>query len=545
MKRIMTFTGWLVMAATFIAGITACTKENNTIDDSVPMETPTTYTLTVEATKGDSITRALTLEGKTLNATWTEGDVVYVQKESGGTALTLGSLKATNVRDGGLTCTLTGKLTTLPDIYEELKLKYQLGTYGTQKGTLEGIAAKHDAAVATIIVANKPVEERTITATGVANFVNQQAIVKFSLKRPDGTTPFAATSLNVKYGSNTYKVMPDAAMSELFVAIPGNSATISLVATDGTDTYFYKKDGVAFSNGQYYAIGVTMKRGNVDLAAATGDVTLKKGDIAYGTLSGNYEVSIEDKAEVTLNAVNIAGTTGSDEEPSGWAGITCKGTATINIYGTNTVRAFYQYYPGILIPSDKTLTIQGDGALDVSSFSGAAIGGGCVLNPDTPINCGNIVIKGGTITAQGGDNSAGIGSGWTSSCGDITISGGTITATGGKFSAGIGTGMDGICGNISISGGIVTASGMKSSAGIGTGHRGSCGDITITNKVTSVTAYRRESTDFTIGKSIDNNNSFICGKVKIGGTTYYSDSTFKNDGKTYLASNPFVYEPTQ
>lgn len=102
----------------------------------------------------------------------------------------------------------------------------------------------------------------------------------------------------------------------------------------------------------------------------------------------------------------------------------------------------------------------------------------------------------------------------------------------------------GTCGDITISGGIVTAWGMKSSAGIGTGLRGSCGDITITDKVTSVTAYRRESTDFTIGKSIDNNNSFICGTVKIGGTTYYS-STFKNDGKKYLASNPFVYKPTQ
>ena len=545
MKRIMTFTGWLVMAATFIAGITACTKENNTIDDPVPMETPTTYTLTVEATKGDSITRALTLEGKTLNATWTEGDVVSVQKESGGSALTLGSLKATNVRDGGLTCTLTGELTTLPNVNDELTLKYQFGAYGTQKGTLEGIATKHDAAIATIIVANMPVEERTITATGVANFVNQQAIVKFSLKRPDGTTPFAATSLNVKYGSNTYKVRPDAAMSELFVAIPGNSATISLEATDGTDTYFYNKDGVTFTNGQYYAIGVTMKRGNVDLAAATGDVTLKKGDIAYGTLAGDYKVSIISGAEVTLNGVNIAGTTGSYVEPSGWAGITCKGTATINIYGTNTVRAFYQYYPGILIPSGKTLTIQGDGALEVSSFSGAAIGGGCVLNPDpetpdTKINCGNIVIKGGTITAQGGDYSAGIGSGWTSSCGYITISGGTITATGGKYSAGIGTGTDGICGNISISGGIVTASGTHSSAGIGTGHKGSCGDITITDKVTSVTAYRRESTDFTIGKSKDN---YTCGKVIIGGTTYYNGSSFKNDGETYLATNPFIYQP--
>lgn len=541
MKRIMTFTGWLVMAATLFAGMTACTKENNTIDDPVPMETPTTYTLTVEATKGDSITRALTLEGKTLNATWTAGDVVSVQKESGGTALTLGSLKATNVRDGGLTCTLKGKLTTLPDIDEELKLKYQLGTYGTQKGTLEGIAAKHDAAVATIIVANKPVEERTITATGVANFVNQQAIVKFSLKRPDGTTPFAATSLNVKYGSNTYKVRPDAAMSELFVAIPGNSATISLEATDGTDTYFYKKDGVTFTNGQYYAIGVTMKRGNVDLAAATGDVTLKKGDIAYGTLAGDYQVIINSGAEVTLNGVNIAG---SDNDTYSWAGIKCVGAATINLYGTNTVKAYGENYPGIYIPSEKKLTIQGDGVLNASALSGAGIGGGCDYrtNPVTAIDCGDIVIMGGTITAQGGGRCAGIGSGELATCGTITISGGTVIATGSTWSAGIGTGEAGKCGDITINGGTVTATGYHYSAGIGTGTRGKCGIITITKNVTSVTAYNNGGAQYTIGKSKDD-DQYTCEKVTIGGTTYYNGSSFKNGGDTYLAANPFIYQP--
>ena len=538
MKRIMTFTGWLVMAATLFAGMTACTKENNTTDDPVPtMETPTTYTLTVEAAKGDAVTRALTLEGKKLNATWTEGDVVSVLKGSDDAAQNLGSLKATNVRDGGLTCTLTGELTTLPDIYEELKLKYQLGTYGTQKGTLEGIAAKHDAAVATIIVANKPVEERTITATGVANFVNQQAIVKFSLKRPDGTT-FAATNLTVKHGSKTYRVSPETPSSELFVAIPGNSATISLVATDGTDTFFYNKDGVTFTNGQYYAIGVTMKRGNVDLAAATGDVTLKKGDIAYGTLAGDYKVSIISGAEVTLNGVNIAG---SDDNVQGWAGIKCEGSATINLFGTNTVKAYGGCYPGIYIPSGRTLTIQGDGALDVSSCNNPGIGGGYnnFTNPFTPIDCGNIIIKGGTIiaTVTGYGQSAGIGSGYNATCGTITISGGTVTVTGGSYSAGIGTSPYGTCGNITISGGTVTATGNKEGAGIGTGTNGTCGDITISGG--TVTAdIAKSKAQYIIGKSKDN---YSCGTVKIGGTTYYNGSSFKNGGDTYLATNPFIY----
>ena len=79
---------------------------------------------------------------------------------------------------------------------------------------------------------------------------------------------------------------------------------------------------------------------------------------------------------------------------------------------------------------------------------------------------------------------------------------------------------------------------MKRSAGIGTGSEGTCGNITITDKVTSVTAFREESTSFTIGKSKDN---YTCGTVKIGGTTYYNGSSFKNGGDTYLATSPFIY----
>lgn len=493
MKKLMNFTGWLVMAATLIAGMSACSKEINTIEEPSPTtEAPKTYTLTVAATKGgdEPTTRALALggsNGKTLYATWTAGDKVAVYKGSGDVAISLGTLTATSVSADGFTCTLTGELTGKPNESDVLTLKYELGSYLTQKGTLEFIAEKCDVAIATVKVVTVVDDKITTTA---ATFENQQAIVKFSLKRPDGTA-FAATNLNVKFGLKTYKVRLDAPMSDIFVAIPGGSDIVSLQASDNTDAYFYEKIGVTFTNGKYYSIGVKMNCGNVDLSAATGDVTLKNGDIAYGTLAGNYIVSIKAGNEVTLNGVTIAG---SNDEAYNWAGIECKGSATINLAGTNTVRSYGNGYPGIWIPSGETLTIQGDGALNVSSNKyGAGIGGGCVLNPDpetpdTPINCGNIVIKGGTITAQGGDYSAGIGSGWASSCGKITISGGTITATGGTWSAGIGTGQSGTCDGIKISGGIVTASGMKRSAGIGSGDGGSCGTITIGSGLTSLTA---------------------------------------------------------
>lgn len=528
MKKLMYFTGWLVMAATLIAGMTACSKENITIEEPSPTtETPKTYTLTVEATKGgdEPTTRALALggaNGKTLYATWTAGDKVTVLKDMIGMSTDYDMLTATNVSADGFTCSLTGELTKKPVEGDVLTLQYNSGNYGTQKGTLENIAQRCDLAIATVTVLTMADDKITTTP---ATFENQQAIVKFSLKRPDETA-FAATNLNVKFGLKTYKVRLDAPMSDIFVAIPGRSNTaVSLEASNGTDAYFYEKTGVTFTNGQYYSIGVKMNCGNIDLSAATGDVTLKNGDIAYGTLAGNYKVSIKDGNEVTLNGVTIAG---SNDETYNWAGIECEGSATINLAGTNTVRSYGIGYPGIWVPSERTLTIQGDGALNVSSNEfGAGIG--------TGIDgvCGNITINGGTITATGGNRAAGIGSGTRGTCDNITINGGTITATG--EGAGIGTGNNGTCGNITVKGGTITATG-NAGAGIGTGHNGTCGNITIASSVTRVTA--NSGRDYSIGILSDGKK---CGKVTIGGMVYYDGTAFQNGGDTYLATSPLVY----
>ena len=84
----------------------------------------------------------------------------------------------------------------------------------------------------------------------------------------------------------------------------------------------------------------------------------------------------------------------------------------------NEIKGGNQDHPGIFIAPGETLTIDGTGSLTASSNGrGAGIGGGC------KIDCGNIVINGGGITAAGGSNAAGIGSGGIEKTGNNTGTG--------------------------------------------------------------------------------------------------------------------------
>ena len=264
-----------------------------------------------------------------------------------------------------------------------------------------------------------------------------------------------------------------------------------------------------------------------EFATVTDGMTIK-GALAEGV---NVKVSIAEGATVTLDGVTINGV---DNNSYQWAGINCLGDATIILSGTNTVKGFYRAYPGIHVPVDKTLTIQGSGSLTASSN-----GYGCGIGGGYEIACGNIVIAGGTITATGGGDAAGIGIGLMGSCGTISITGGTVTATGGQYGAGIGSGTAGSCGNISITGGTITATGGKRAAGIGSGDEGSCGTVTITDGVTSVTATKGKNAPYSIGAGLNGS----CGTVTIGGTKYWENNAAVGDGATYLAQDQIVYQP--
>ena len=265
MKRV--YTG--LMAAMMISAATltfsACSSEaEEMLLPEVPEQTEQpaanhTYTLSVNASKGEDGTRALSLsnDGNDIKATWAVGDVVTVYKGD----VKIGELTAQN---GGANTTLTGEMTTAPEQNDELTLKYLSPDYNSQKGTLESIAEKCDYAVATVMV-NSVTEEGAISTTDAA-FVNQQAIVKFTLKDKNGTE-INPSSFSVKYGDASIEIkdIPQSTYTTngagvLYVAIPGGeSKDVVLKANVESTVYTFMRHSVAFTNANYYPINVTMK----------------------------------------------------------------------------------------------------------------------------------------------------------------------------------------------------------------------------------------------------------------------------------------------
>ena len=220
----------------------------------------------------------------------------------------------------------------------------------------------------------------------------------------------------------TYKVSvkEDTEDATSWTIAPAEATTTGVAAgTTVTATYSGTKK-VKSVKAKKKAAAVTWN--TVDLSTLTADYEAQDGDKLTGTLSGNKKISIADGATVMLDGAVINGTSSSN-----WAGLTLAGDGTIILSGENSVKGFYEDYPGIFVPVNKTLTIQGNGSLTASSNGyGAGIGGGY------EIACGNITIEGGTVSATGGRFAAGIGGGSSTSCGYISITGGTVTATGGQ-----------------------------------------------------------------------------------------------------------------
>lgn len=510
------------------ATLAACSGDDNNAVEPQQPDAPKTLTMTVEATKGDAAkTRALTLDDKTLNATWTAGDKVTVLKLTGTQSYNqywtvAGQLTAGNVSSDGQTCSLTGEFDEHAfSVSDYLRLVFPgdkatgnsyTMTYTGQDGTLATIATDYDycstPAQKTKAVQVTAIDGTTITTTD-ATFDNNQAIVRFTLTDVYGD-PIYPTSLTIsaKSGTNESLVISDILTSDaamagtgaltlsldgqtnvVYVALRGfSSKDVTLSTTIGDYQYSYEKTGVTFSNGKFYDIKVKMEQTPrvVKLDKITGDITLRDGDTATGTLGGNYKITIADGATVTLDGVTINGTNSDDYL---WAGITCLGDATIVLKEgkENSVKGFKSYYPGILSAVDKTLTIEGTGSLMVSS-NGTAPG----IGSGSEVNGGNIHIKSGTVTATGGGANPGIGAGMNAACGTITISGGNVTAIGGNVSACIGCAMqESTCGAILIEGGTITATASNTSNSVCIGKPNTsdtaCPSITLTTGITLLT----------------------------------------------------------
>ena len=223
---------------------------------------------------------------------------------------------------------------------------------------------------------------------------------------------------------------------------------------------------------------------------------------------------------LTIDNVNVGyGTDIIDDA----AGILLKGKAKLNltVKGENTLKGTYGG-AGIGVEEKATLIItkESTGSLTATGggYGAAGIGGkGTASDEGADNNCrtGTIIIKGGTIEAEGGaywvsysrdyHGGAGIGTGCYGIGGTIKILGGKITAKGGRQTgAGIGGGMGGSVDTIVIGGRKDEAPNIAVSfyknekseylgAAIGSGWNGvtdlklSCGDIQILSGSVKVT----------------------------------------------------------
>lgn len=145
-------------------------------------------------------------------------------------------------------------------------------------------------------------------------------------------------------------------------------------------------------------------------------------------------------------------------------------------------------------------------------------------------------IKGeGSLTANGGELGAGIGSGYNSSSGTITISGGKVTAEGGHGGSGIGGGDSGSGGSITVSDGEVTAKAGSDAFGIGGGQFRAEGNLTIMNG-TIITSSINADVAVKPGSS-----ATLSGSDDIKTTTFTADHLLRieKDASLTISNNTF------
>ncbi|MBQ4386604.1 MAG: hypothetical protein II822_03230 [Prevotella sp.] len=286
MKQTMkTIKMWAALLVAVVA-LAACSSDAESEVTPRPSEPAApqapTFTMTVSAQKGGDGTRGtLTDNTTTISSAWEADDEVSVYNVTKSAALT-GTLKA---QSAGSSTTLSGELTGSVDTGDQLTLSYKSASYATQDGTLEGIAANCDYAIATVIVTD--VSGGSIT-TDAASFQSQQAIVKFTLQNSTGSDVLSASELKVVADGNTYTITPASATSILYVALPGfSSKAITLVATVSGTTYVFSKSGVTFADGNFYRINVKMSQGGALSAVTTADLgkVIGSDGLIYSTAS--------------------------------------------------------------------------------------------------------------------------------------------------------------------------------------------------------------------------------------------------------------------
>ncbi|MBQ8196191.1 MAG: hypothetical protein IJZ47_12615, partial [Oscillospiraceae bacterium] len=284
----------------------------------------------------------------------------------------------------------------------------------------------------------------------------------------DGTTPVYLLEIDNPNGEDIVidgVDYPDSHGSEtkIYAYVTAKNHTVKVGNT--SKVYEYNNGSfIEFVHGKQFSVSAT-KSGETLVYGK--DYTYSKSTKVLNILSdkaitianadGVYEaddhilVAKNVNADITLAGVYINASSGAAFAIEGYG----TGNVTVTLAkGSVNVLQSGEDFAGInKNDDDSTLTITGEGSL---TAQGGAYAPGIGAGEATS----NITIKGGNITATGGDGGAGIGGGYNGSSRNITITGtAVVTATGYGGAAGIGGGYSGTLEDIFITGGSVKAVG--------------------------------------------------------------------------------------
>ena len=588
----------LVMLLPAMLLTTACSKDDvaaNNIENTVNKGYPLQVTVNVTR-QGDEATTRTTYNETTKKLSFSTGDQLFVNGNDNTAGSFAGAL--TWVSGETFSGTITTKeewkgtadalftqaygvhATLLPNGYEDYDYFYIYANSGYNADVIPYVSKAFTTSKATAVEQfSEEYANSYSSGTGFA-LSPQNAILNFTIIGLQSSIPVdveltqSGSLLDIKRSVTTTA----SGTATFAVAVYGNTDLKDLALTVGDKAITLGSTSTKLAAGHIYNI-TRSANSTVNLSSLTSGttITLVDGSTLTGTLDGETQkvkLQIAAGATVTLDGVTINGKHDNNTDFLG-AGINCLGNATIIVKGENTVKNFNRDYPAILAAhnateggTEYTLTIQGgstDKLTATSQNSGAAIGGGY------EIACGNIVIKGCTVVANGGIGSAGIGGGVNAQCGSITIDGAKVTATAGNYGgagigggiasegnkascgditirgeaqvnatgdswgAGIGSGANATCGDITITGGTVTATGGNDAAGIGCGYgtkkaKSVCGNISIwvNNGFKSVTAIKGVDANKPIGMS-KGKDSNILGNISFCGEDINADDTYSYD----------------
>ena len=297
----------------------------------------------------------------------------------------------------------------------------------------------------------------------------------------------------------------------------------------GTNSQETEELNLAEGSIQITESGYTVNDG--EEKAYTGDYTISY-DGAEATQNTITVVSGEHN--ITLKNVNIDVSNGAKEGKIPCAFAITGGKVTLTLDGKNTllsggITGEKIGYAGLWVKKGAELVIKGEGQLNATGGHGTGGGagiGGSNINETAEGAMGNITINSGTIIASGAQMSGrtGAGIGWATGDKDsksvITINGGTITATGYGQAAGIGAtySAGSTMNQIIIKGGDITATAKGNGAGIGCGEIANFGCVQINGG--TVTAKVESGNGAGIGGANGSNWSSGNGcEVEIGGGT--------------------------